>query len=299
MGSRGLICEYYRGIKMFKIGTLADWFGVGLIEGIRQSQRCGATGVQIGATNELDPRTITKDQIAKVKAVARECGQQITALCAELGGHGLEIAADNPQKLDYLKKTVDLATELDCNVLTTHIGIVPSDKKDEKYKAIQQACSDIGRYAAQNGVYVAVETGPEPVSRLCELIDACEGNMAVNYDPANLVMVTADDEVQGVYTARNKIVHTHAKDGIMNFNAGCETVYGIFADGGIEALNTVSTYFTETPLGQGNVRWIPYLTALKEVGYTGYLTIEREVNENAGADIAMAVKFLQEVMQKI
>ncbi len=284
---------------MFKIGTLADWFGVGLIEGIKQSQICGATGVQIGATNELDPRTITKDQVAKVKAVTSECGQTITALCAELGGHGLEIAADNPEKLDYLKRTVNLAVELDCNVITTHIGIVPEDVGSDKYKAIREACSEIGRYAAQNGVYVAVETGPEPVSRLCSLIDDCEGNMAVNYDPANLVMVTADDEVKGVYTAGSKIVHTHAKDGVMNFNAGCETVYGIFADGGIEALNTVSTYFTETPLGEGNVRWIPYLTALKDIGYSGYLTIEREVNENAGADIKKAVGFLQEIMQRI
>ena len=75
---------------MFKIGTLADWFGVGLIEGIRESERCGASGVQIYAWNELDPNRITLDEIRKVKQTARDCSQEITALCAELGGHGLE-----------------------------------------------------------------------------------------------------------------------------------------------------------------------------------------------------------------
>ena len=284
---------------MFKIGTLADWFGVGLLEGIRESQRCGAQGVQIYAWNELNPMEITAAELAKIKAVAVECGQEITALCAELGGHGVEIAADNEKKLAYLKRTVDIAGELGCNIITTHLGIVPEDTTCDTYKVMQEAYSEIGLYAKQRGAFVAVETGPEPVSRLCAFLDGCEGSMAVNYDPANLVMVTNDDEVKGVTTAGKRIVHTHAKDGVCNYFAGCETVYGIFADGGIEALNTVSTYFTETPLGQGNVRWLPYLTALKETGYRGYLTIEREVGKNAGADIRLAVQFLQEMLTKI
>lgn len=45
--------------KPFKIGTLADWFGVGLIEGIKMSQKVGAEGVQLYAMGELDPATIT------------------------------------------------------------------------------------------------------------------------------------------------------------------------------------------------------------------------------------------------
>lgn len=284
---------------MFKIGTLADWFGVGLIEGIKQSQYCGASGVQVYAWNELHPDMISLHGIETVKQTARACEQEITALCAELGGHGLEIKEDNDKKLDYLKKTVNLATLLECSVITTHIGIVPEDEKSDKYQIMQEACSRIGRYAKDKGIYIAVETGPEPVKRLCHFLDGCEGNMAVNYDPANLVMVTCDDEVEGVYTAGKRIVHTHAKDGVCNLNAGCQVVYGIFADGGIEALNTISTYFTETPLGQGDVRWIPYLRALKETGYDGYLTIEREVGKEAGKDIKMAVGFLKELLKEI
>ena len=107
---------------MFKIGTLADWFGVGLLEGIRESERCGATGVQIYAWNELNPLTITAEELKRIKKTAVDCHQEITALCGELGGHGLEIAKDNGKKLEYLKRTVDVALELDCNVVTTHIG---------------------------------------------------------------------------------------------------------------------------------------------------------------------------------
>ena len=44
-----------------------------------------------------------------MKETARECGQEVTALCGELGGHGFEIAADNEKKIEYLKQTIKLA----------------------------------------------------------------------------------------------------------------------------------------------------------------------------------------------
>ncbi|MDR2245399.1 MAG: sugar phosphate isomerase/epimerase [Treponema sp.] len=289
---------------MFKIGTLADWFGKGIVEGIRASRRCGAEGVQLYAWNEFDPRTVKPDLIGAVRDAAGECEQEVTALCGELGGHGLEIAADNPQKIDYLKRVVDLALELDCRIVTTHIGIVPADGDSEKYALMKEACAEIGAYAASRGTVVAIETGPEPVARLRAFVDACNGEsgsrgIGINYDPANLVMVTGDDEVEGVRRAGDAIVHTHAKDGKMNHFAGPEEVYSLFAQGGIEALSKVSAWFTETPLGQGKVRWLPYLRALREIGYDGYLTIEREVRENAAQDILTAVNFLKELIPQI
>jgi sugar phosphate isomerase/epimerase len=288
---------------MFKIGTLADWFGKGIVEGIRESRRCGAGGVQIYAANDFDPRTVKPGTVRAVRDAAGECGQEVTALCGELGGHGLEIAADNPGKIDYLKGVVDLALEVGCRIVTTHIGIVPADKGGEKYAVMKRACSEIGAWAASRGAVVAIETGPEPVARLKAFVDDCNGTagagIGINYDPANLVMVTGDDEVEGVRVAGPSIVHTHAKDGRMNHFAGPEEVYGLFAQGGIEAISKVSAWFTETPLGQGAVRWLPYLRALRETGYEGYLTIEREVKENAAQDILTAVNFLKELIPHI
>jgi sugar phosphate isomerase/epimerase len=292
---------------MFKIGTLADWFGKGIIEGIRESRRCGADGVQLYAWNQFDPRTVKPEMVRAVQDAAGEYEQQVTALCGELGGHGLEIAADNPQKIDYLKQVVDLALQLDCGIVTTHIGVIPADGNSEKYSVMRRACVEIGSYAASLGAVVAIETGPEPVARLKAFVDACNGEsgadegrgIAINYDPANLVMVTGDDEVEGVRRAGSSIVHTHAKDGRMNHFAGPDEVYSLFAQGGIEALSKVSAWFTETPLGLGKVRWLPYLRALKETGYDGYLTIEREVKENAMLDIHTAVKFLEDMIPQV
>ncbi|MCQ2432802.1 MAG: TIM barrel protein, partial [Clostridia bacterium] len=51
-------------------------------------------------------------------------------------------------------------------------------------------------------------------------------------------------------------------------------------------------YFKEVPLGQGHVDFDKYLAALADIGYEGYLTIEREVGADPVADIRTAVDFL-------
>lgn len=280
-----------------KIGTLADWFGVGLIEGIRESQRCGAQGVQVYAAGELDSMTVTPEQIKKVKSVARECDQQIVSLCGELGGYGFEKAEDNAAKIEYIKRTVDLALELDCHIVTTHIGVIPADKSHPRYQVMKEACAEVGEYAARFGSHIAVETGPELIATLKSFVDDCGPGMAVNYDPGNIVMVTGDDEVKAVYTAGKSIVHTHAKDGICQMAIDPEQFYHRFAEGGLEWARSVS-YTKEMPLGQGKVRWPEYLKALVDIGYDGFLTIEREVT-NGAEDIRMAVRFLTDMLSKL
>ena len=278
---------------MFSIGTFADWFGVGVMDGIKASQECGASGVQLSAWETLHPNTITEKGISELKARLKECSQVTTALCGMLDGHGFERREDNEEKIDYIKKTILLAQAVDCNIVTTHIGRIPEDKSSERYLSMLEACKEIGSYAASQDAYLAVETGPESVERLMSFIADCGVGIGVNYDPANLIMVTNVDEVASVYTAGNAIVHTHAKDGIMHLYRGPEEIYEIFATGGIEALNMMHTYFEETPLGNGSVRWDAYLAALSDIGYAGYLTIERESGES-GDDIRRAVEFLQE-----
>lgn len=62
---------------------------------------------------------------------------------------------------------------------------------------------------------IAIETGPEISADLKVFLDDLHSTgVAVNLDPANLVMVTGDDPVQAVYNLKDYIVHTHAKDGI-------------------------------------------------------------------------------------
>ena len=65
-----------------------------------------------------------------------------------------------------------------------------------------------------------------------------------------------------------------------------------FAVGGVDALNACKG-FQEVPLGEGEVDWKGYLHALKDIGFDGFLTIERECGEDPAADIVSAVLFLK------
>ncbi|NLN42036.1 MAG: sugar phosphate isomerase/epimerase, partial [Clostridiales bacterium] len=94
---------------------------------------------------------------------------------------------------------------------------------------------------------------------------------------------------------KDYIVHTHAKDGIMKKKTDPEIIYNYFAEGGIEDMR-LEDYFLETPLGQGNVDFPKWLKALEDIGYTGFLTIEREVGANPEKDIAEAVNFLKKLI---
>lgn len=55
-------------------------------------------------------------------------------------------------------------------------------------------------------------------------------------------------------------------------------------------------YYEEVPLGTGSVDFTAYLKALEEIGYKGFLTIEREVGENPAKDIKTAVDFLNKMI---
>ena len=52
-------------------------------------------------------------------------------------------------------------------------------------------------------------------------------------------------------------------------------------------------YFIETPVGEGDVDFEKYFAALKDIGYDGYLTVERETGDDPEADIAKAMRFLR------
>jgi len=74
-------------------------------------------------------------------------------------------------------------------------------------------------------------------------------------------------------------------------------IYTAFAKGGIKQLTAkTGDLFKETPLGQGGINWKEYIQALRDIGYKGFLTIEREVGENPISDIASAIKFLNKIL---
>jgi sugar phosphate isomerase/epimerase len=200
----------------------------------------------------------------------------------------------NPGLIDQSKRIMELAKDLESDVVTTHIGVVPADRNHDRYKIMQEACFELAQYADSMGSHFAIETGPERADTLKMFLDDLGSTgVAVNLDPANLVMVTGDDPVAAVHTLKKYIVHTHAKDGIKLKESDPEVVYGVIDHHGWDKEPT----FAEVPLGKGSVDFPAYLKALEEIGYKGFLTIERECGADPAADIKLAADFLRDIMR--
>ena len=283
-------------MKHFHIGAMADSFRLPVREALLKVKEVGAEGFQIYAVRgEFSAENLDKNARSEFKKYVDSLGLKISALCGDFG-HGYYDRDYNKILVEKSKRVLELAADLDTHVVTTHIGVVPSDPSHPRYQVMHDGCLELARAADYIGVKFAVETGPETSLVLKNFLDGLNSKgVSVNLDPANLVMVTGDDPVQAVYNLREYIVHTHAKDGVMLNRCDPEIIYGLrpAPEGGIPAP------FAEVPLGTGSVDFPKYLAALHDIGFDGFLTIEREVGEDLAKDIAMAVNFLKDTVEAL
>ena len=273
---------------------MVDSFRQPTRDAIKTAAALGVQGLQMYATTgENAPENLTGQKRRDLLHYVKDHGLRFSAICGDLG-KAFIYPERNIMLIDASKRIMDLAKELETDVVTTHIGVIPADKTCDRYKIMQAAAYELAQYADAMQAHFAIETGPEiAVTLKAFLDDLGSRGVAVNMDPANFVMVTKDDPVQAVYTLKDYIVHTHAKDGVNLKPCDPEKIYAEMDHGAWDS----EPAFKEVPLGQGAVDFPKYLKALEDVGYRGFLTIEREVGGNPAADIGEAVKFLNKMKQ--
>ncbi len=280
----------------FPIGVILESFRLPRSEAIKAAAALGANGIQMYATSgENSPENLSASARHALLDEVKSSGLRFSALCGDLG-RGFGNKELNPELIEKSKRIIDLAKDLETNIVTTHIGVVPADKTNDRYKIMQEACSELAEYADSIDAHFAIETGPEKSDTLKGFLDSLGSKgVAVNLDPANLAMVVADDAVHAVHTLKDYIVHTHAKDGVQLRKCNPEVVYHVVPMPEDLAKDSERA-FEEVPLGTGSVDFPKYLAALDEVGFKGFLTIEREVGANPAADIKTAYTFLKKII---
>lgn len=284
---------------MNKIGVILESFHTDPVSSVNLAAAAGADAVQFyGVGSDLDCDTLTLIQKKQFSNLLSSKKLEISAMCADMGGHGFQIESDNVYKVAKTIRVMEWASSVNCNTVTTHVGVISIGRTRER-KNIAEACKRINEQAEKLKVYLAIETGPERITTLNSFLNEidCE-HIKVNYDPANLVMVTGDDPIKGVHILGNKIVHTHAKNGNMIKKTDPKIIYDFFAEGGIDDFR-LGDYFKETPMQRGQVDIPKWLCALKEINYEGFLTIERETIDNPFAEILSCVQYLREEQMKL
>ena len=277
-----------------KIGALACSIRLPLPEAVAKFQEMGLTGIQLFTTPEL--LAFSSRKLADIHKMCADSGLEITAVCGDMASTRFGVTSEMEDRIDLVKKIIDITCQVNSNIVTTHIGVIPEDTLDPVFQNMVHSIGACAEYAAQCGANFAIETGPEPAETLLKLIETVDSKgLKVNFDPANLRMVSCVDPVHAVEVLGKYIIHTHAKDGI-NITPGSPAArYRMYhADGSLRQISDPAPVFKEVPLGDGQVPWDSYLDALRKIGYDGYLTIEREQGDSREKDIRHAVRFLRE-----
>jgi len=253
---------------------------------LNKVQNLGITGLQTyNVGSEMDPSVLSDDDIRCLKERFNSLGITITAL---LGAMNLVDEKNLQQKqspeslegrVQQFKDIIDLGVKLGSPLVTNESGVLsPDDDPKAAWDRFINGMATIVNHAEKVGGYMCLELGPCSMVNTPDLLDRVmkeinSNHLKINFDPANIIMA-GFDPVENVYRFADKIVHTHAKDAVK---------------GKLE----------ERPLGQGDVPWPEYLRALKDIGYNGWLTIERETGDDPVGDIRLAKEFLEQQLMEI
>ena len=192
---------------------------------------------------------------------------------------GLVPEATRAKRLKETLEISDFAKALGVDVIAMHLGAVPENPNHEDYPTIVGAVREVCDHCRDNGQGFHLETGQETVEALIRFIQAVgRENLAINFDPANMILYNAGEPIDALKKVGIYVKSVHCKDAKKTR----------FPD---------QKWYEDCPLGEGDVGMDDFVRTLKEIGYDGPLTIEREYSEDQAGDIHEAVKLLERLRE--
>jgi L-ribulose-5-phosphate 3-epimerase len=162
-------------------------------------------------------------------------------------------------RIDALKQTSDFAKMLGIPRLQTHCGFIPENPRDPLYDEVVHAIREVAQYCASNGQDFLMETGQETPTTLARAFqDVNQPNLGIGFDTANLILYGKANPVDAADIIGPHVKSVHAKDGLFPTDP--------------------MKLGEEVLIGTGRVDFVQVLTKLRTFGYTGAITIEREIS---------------------
>jgi len=197
---------------------------------------------------------------------------------------GLVPRETRKERTQELKEISDFARLLEVDAIGLHVGFVPHDRSDPLYQEVVAVTREVCDHCQHNGQRLHLETGQEAADTLLGFIsDVARDNLFVNFDPANMILYGSGEPIEALRKVGKYVRSVHCKDAKWAANPGKE-------------------WGREVPFGQGDVGAENFLRTLKEVGYAGPLTIEREIPEEPArqkAEIGQAVRLIEDLKARI
>ncbi len=255
---------------------------------IKEVHDLGLTTCQIGFKHLTpDVATPVKNALAKYRIEATAFsehgpGDRIFNFYQGPETIGIIPPATRQARLRNLKLASDISSQCNIPAVLTHCGFIPENPNDPLYPQGVAAVKEIASYCKERGQIFLCETGQEtPITLLRLIEDVGTGNVFVNLDGANLILCGKGNPVDAMDVIGHYVRGIHAKDGLFPTNPRS------FGEG--------------TPMGKGKVDFPVWLQKLKQVNYTGAMTIEYEAQgypQKRKSAILQSKAFLENLLAK-
>lgn len=181
------------------------------------------------------------------------------------------------QNLARAKANAQLATHLDLSLISLHAGFIPQPSTTE-YTTITDRLKALNEVFQSNNITLALETGQEHAEDLLRMLDLPNmDTVAVNFDPANMILYAMGNPAQAIELLKPRIAQVHMKD------ATTTTTPGTWGD--------------EVPAGQGEVDWQHFFSIINTLPGTVNVVIEREAGDNRIKDIITARTIAEQYLE--
>ena len=230
--------------------------------------------------SHIDVDGLTDEKAAYILGYCKERGVELSSLAfyPNTMDEDLEKRAAN---IAHLKKVILASEKLGVGMVTTFIGRDQHKTREENYQLFDEIWPPIIHLAEECGVKVAIENcpmlfgadqWPGGQNLMCtpdifhELFRRLPSpSFGLNFDPSHYVWQQMD-YVKTVYEFKDRIFHVHYKD-IKLYPEKLARV-GVMA-------YPLQSMEPKLP-GLGDVSWAKYVSALTDIGYSGYTCIEVE-----------------------
>jgi sugar phosphate isomerase/epimerase len=264
--------------------------GAGLGAGLAQVRQLGATTVHLHAPHR-DQRTPENAQRLAQEVAASGIAITVVFVGFEDDDYttverveesvGLVPQHTREERVRQTLEIADFAHALGVAAIGMHLGALPGSPQAAQFLPIVKATRAVCDHCARNNQSFHLETGQETAAELLSFLQAVDRpNLAVNFDPANMILYGAGDPLEAMGLLGPYIRSVHCKDARYDREPG-------------------QPWYEDAPLGQGDVDIEAFLRCLHALGYTGALTIEREYSPDQTGDIEAALNLLRDLRGKI
>ncbi len=187
------------------------------------------------------------------------------------------------ENLQLAHATAAVAKAMGLNSANAHAGFLPHDTADPDFDKLCGRVVTLAEVFGAAGVTLLLETGQESAPTLLAFLGELKKrgveNVAVNFDPANMILYDMDNPIEALRLLAPHVRQVHVKD------AKRTTVKGNWGE--------------EVVVGTGEVDWVAFVRILAEADFEGGYIFEREAGDDRVGDIAQGILALGAAMKEV